>query len=1144
MVSVTLTLASIFLGAAVLYGAESTCLQTAIQPSERKYIKNDQGANMSIGLLEGGWPSAGLLTEMLRLLIGEALGFHVHINDQKGVNSLSPIFALAGCLNFDDPQDKRCGEAETKIHISMEVWIGSYLKEYAEFGQENPNTVPRELGSMGYVGDETIYVSQAVREAAYRDSGLALEYFASYNTSYHNPKQYFDDLLDIPTSELRPCNSSGSDFNNPQRMGLYRTHSGDYDGMDQQGSDYVARCFDNYWWAGPACRADTTKCLPIITGGNGWRLQAIMQWVTAYGFPAAVGISKSWGDFVSHGRTKRLLFYWWVPDSTFIEMQPSNLVFPRHSQSEWEQGDKKTGAKGTYLANMVSRNLASKAPEVEEFVSAMNFELAEIQDLLLKLQGSDKFNVTCGWIHEKQQKWERWIPKETNCHEGFGLISASGAFVETRAEAVGCGLCPAGRSSQEVLDNEGKTYRCEECPPGYSQPNTFSTTCEPCPAGYYTDVNGSKSCMHCQEGSYQNATASTSCIPCPSSRTTRLLAAAHAEDCVCQDKFIDIEGVCVACSTGLLCPLGSTKKDLLENVEADPSKPVVEPGFTSSQDVPIDIYKCADPTACPGGAPGTCDGARMGVTCAECPGGTFLAQGSCRTCTGFPLFMIIFGLALFLIAVVFSYYFSDTTYEGKAVVKVCILGALTISVSLLQIMAVLHTTPLPWPSATGAVFDVASVFLLDLDFMGLNCLARGNAGSYHVTAIGLLFAVLSPFLLGSLSHLGPCLKQRKLAWEKFKVVSLVTNFLQMSFTTMASFGLVPFMCYQHPMGEASLLKYPNVLCGYPAHQGMIATGVVVVIFALGFFAYSLLVVVKAPSLSGTPYLTAVYSLIYRFRPDVWWFGLVLLGRGCLVSLPAVVAANMPALLITLMLCVQQLYLCMLLWFLPWKAAILNLADSVVSAFLVVLLALCLQVTEDTTGVANLLRTLVTFLMVALLLCLFAGLMLLNVLQYFKGDQSDSRLLHIRTVSSTRELVAQLFQLSRALVKEEVSVLHSKFAKLSSYDLQTMMRTLNVLEGELKVEVGSKVMLRVSNNSQSFRTTRATRLPSLQAAQQADAQQVDAEGAEEADAQDAQQADAQVSKQPDAAEISDASHERSTDASEDGARRMELVSEEL
>lgn len=35
--------------------------------------------------------------------------------------------------------------------------------------------------------------------------------------------------------------------------------------------------------------------------------------------------------------------------------------------------------------------------------------------------------------------------------------------------------------------------------------------------------------------------------------------------------------------------------------------------------------------------------------------------------------------------------------------------------------------------------------------------------------------------------------------------------------------------------------------------------------------------------------------------------------------------------------------------------------------------------------------------------------------------------------ATFVLRAQLFQLSRVLVKEEVSVLHSKFAKLSSYD---------------------------------------------------------------------------------------------------------------
>ena len=42
------------------------------------------------------------------------------------------------------------------------------------------------------------------------------------------------------------------------------------------------------------------------------------------------------------------------------------------------------------------------------------------------------------------------------------------------------------------------------------------------------------------------------------------------------------------------------------------------------------------------------------------------------------------------------------------------------------------------------------------------------------------------------------------------------------------------------------------------------------------------------------------------RADVWWFGLVFLARGPLLSLPAVIATDMPALTLTLMLCILQL----------------------------------------------------------------------------------------------------------------------------------------------------------------------------------------------------------------------------------------------
>ena len=45
--------------------------------------------------------------------------------------------------------------------------------------------------------------------------------------------------------------------------------------------------------------------IPLITGGNGWRIQALMQWATAYDMPVAVGVAKAWGDYVPGTRSGR-----------------------------------------------------------------------------------------------------------------------------------------------------------------------------------------------------------------------------------------------------------------------------------------------------------------------------------------------------------------------------------------------------------------------------------------------------------------------------------------------------------------------------------------------------------------------------------------------------------------------------------------------------------------------------------------------------------------------------------------------------------------------------------------------------------------------------------------------------------------------
>ena len=136
---------------------------------------------------------------------------------------------------------------------------------------------------------------------------------------------------------------------------------------------------------------------------------------------------------------------------------------------------------------------------------------------------------------------------ETACYSGFGMVDASGSFVSTRANAVGCGLCQAGTASEELTDDVGRTFICNACPPGYSQSNTYSTKCEPCPKGTAASASGSTECTPCDVSFYQPDTAQTSCLPCGASRTTVLLGASATSDCVCESGTIEKLSTCEVC---------------------------------------------------------------------------------------------------------------------------------------------------------------------------------------------------------------------------------------------------------------------------------------------------------------------------------------------------------------------------------------------------------------------------------------------------------------------------------------------------------------------------------------------------------------------------------------------------------------------
>ena len=132
---------------------------------------------------------------------------------------------------------------------------------------------------MGYNGDHNLFVKGLIRDFAYSDSGLALDFYKSYNTSFHDPQQYFGQLADLNPEDFFLCDADGLEFSNALRMRDYIRWTGDLEGVTQlQNGEYMARCPDGRFWLAPSCRQNSAECIPLLAAGNGWIVDAMMQW--------------------------------------------------------------------------------------------------------------------------------------------------------------------------------------------------------------------------------------------------------------------------------------------------------------------------------------------------------------------------------------------------------------------------------------------------------------------------------------------------------------------------------------------------------------------------------------------------------------------------------------------------------------------------------------------------------------------------------------------------------------------------------------------------------------------------------------------------------------------------------------------------
>ncbi|CAK9007781.1 unnamed protein product [Durusdinium trenchii] len=1108
------------LAALLVTGSLSTpCFPDAVPEGERRELVK-QGEHYPVGLFMIDYAAQHATAELVFILLQEKMGYKVQ-KMLDGFFGSDTFFALAGCRSPTNLSDRGCGvdgEMTTRAHVAVEGWTEGYLPVWEQLQQDYPSSAPRNLGNMGYQGESSSFVARSVQERAFNAEGISLDFYRDYNVSWTDSAKYFSRLQELNRSKLLPCEQTS--LMNVELMKVYRDLTGDHEGVTPLGNGQViGRCFDGYFWYAPVCRTQgSSKCIPFITGGAGWAFQETFQKATFLGMPLAWAVGSNWESYSTLPMELTTIFYWWKPDPTFLRLDAKALIFPPYDRLQWEKGIARSAATEISIDKYISQDLSTLAPDIEEFMKGFMVDIKDVDEIMLeKLESGKPYSdVACRWLHTNTERWRKWLPDKTKCFARYGLYNEKVAkFVESRTnpQDLTCQICPPGSFSEQMKDANGTTFICRECTAGTFQVSGASTECDPCPKGEYQDETGSNSCKRCGFGKYQDARGARNCTQCPAGTTTVGFGSLSLDDCACLATTINIVSQnssrnqspfeCVACSEGLQCPFSSSLQSLQtgEATLGPQYVPHVLGGYFSDPEEPLMIYKCGctgkrsrgiqcrPGKHCPGGKPGECSGGRVNKPCASCPQGQTWNGKQCKACTAWATVLWVTGLLISLAVLLKAYDFVDSKARAEPspfqVGKI----ASSIAINVVQNIAVFGLMSVDWTNTVASTSRSLRFILLDLDQLSLSCLiGHGNLFRFVVSGLLLPGATLVLILRWAAMRFKypkwwpQCLRAK--VWKFFKTVNTIGTLLQVGFATLSALSLQPLMCYRHPNGSLSLLKYPSTFCGDSEQIIMVVFGMALMaIFVCGFFVTCSWAIWKLPAWSGQSRHEMVQAFTFlssKFRLDVWYFGLLLLMRDMGLSVIVVAATDRPELQVALGSITILLYQSILLRVWPWKASVLNVADTACSICLLLLISQSLHVSasdEDfaETFSAVIMVILATFLGLLGILCTSA-----LVLSRSSCPSTGLKLLHLGDRIQAARISTALKDCAKGLLEIEVSHLDKTLEDMNTYDLEALAATITLVSMEVLADTQYNFNDRVALQAVS-RRTRLTRVSQVTAA---------------------------------------------------------------
>eukprot|EP00435_Cladocopium_sp_Y103_P050834 s1772_g15.t1 len=361
----------------------------------------------------------------------------------------------------------------------------------------------------------------------------------------------------------------------------------------------------------------------------------------------------------------------------------------------------------------------------------------------------------------------------------------------------------------------------------------------------------------------------------------------------------------------------------------------------------------------------SCANGLVGKPCAVCPEGQTqgFSSGECADCGATRIVWVV-AIPGAVAVPILAYYLSNLDVLAQASPFKSGVMAVGIGLSALQSLAVIGLMSARWATSFEATSSGLQIMLLDLDKLGASCVASTNPLTRYLMSVAIFpAAVLWLFVFWAASFwlacsetsrcgrcLGRCLGRHLRPWTLPFTANTAGLGLQLGFGTMAAVGLKPLMCYKHPTGAYSMIIYPELFCGVRDHVVMQIVGVIFfIVFVMGFAVLCAYAAWKMPEWCAAQQRARLQSFRFflaNFRFDAHWFILAVLFRGLGFALSIVVGLSFPPVQTALASLVLVVYGLLQALTLPWKVPMINVADMLVNASLLLLITKSIQTDTD------------------------------------------------------------------------------------------------------------------------------------------------------------------------------------------------------